>query len=89
MLLAAIALVQPAMARVRQQWFPEIDGPLFAMVWLSLLVGAIAAHDVYERSRIHAATLIGGGFFLGSRLLALYVVAPSGVGLASLRRFVE
>jgi hypothetical protein len=65
MLLAAIALVQPAMARVRQQWFPEIDGPLFAMVWLSLLVGAIAAHDVYERSRIHAATLIGGGFFLG------------------------
>jgi hypothetical protein len=81
MLLAAITLIQPAMARIRQLWFPEIDGPAFAFVWLSLLVGAIVAHDLYERRSVHMVTLAGGAFFLGSRALAQYVIAPSELGL--------
>ena len=89
MLLAAITLIQPAMARVRQIWFPEMDGPLFAIVWLSLLVGAIAVHDLWTTKRVHPATVLAGAFFLGSRALAQYLVAPSDFGVSVVRGFVE
>jgi hypothetical protein len=89
MLLAAITMVQPAMARIRQLWFPSIDGGLFALVWLSLLVGAMALHDLHMNRRVHTATLLGGMFFLGSRVFALYVLAPWDRGLRFIRGLVE
>ena len=89
MLLAAITLVQPAMARIRQLWFPDIDGGPFALVWLALLVGAIALHDLHVNRRVHIATLLGGMFFLGSRVFAQYVLAPSELGLTFMRGLVE
>ncbi len=89
MLLAAITLVQPAMARIRQLWFPHIDGGPFALVWLSLLVGAIALHDLHMNKRVHPATLLGGAFFLGSRVFAQYVLAPSDFGLRVMRALVD
>jgi hypothetical protein len=90
MLLAAISIVQPAMARIRQ-WpvFDAIDGGLWALVWLSLLVGAIAVNDLRVDRRVHTATLLGGIFFLGSRMVALYVIAPSDLGLTLVRGLIE
>lgn len=82
MALAGIALVQPAMARVRGIWFASVDGPIFAIVWLSILVGALAFNDLRVNRRVHPATLFGGALFLGSRLVAQYVIATSDVGLA-------
>jgi hypothetical protein len=85
MLLAAMSVVQPAMARVRQVWFPDLDGSIFALVWLSLLVGALALHDLRRSGRVHSATLLGGVFFLGSRAVALYLIAPSETGFGLVR----
>lgn len=89
MLLAAITMVQPAMARIRQMWFPDIDGGPFALVWLSLLVGTMALHDLHMNRRVHTVTLMGGMFFLGSRVFAQYVLAPSDLGLTLIRGLVE
>jgi hypothetical protein len=90
MLLAAISVVQPAIARIRG-WplFEGVDPGAFSLVGLSLLVGAVALYDLSVNRRVHIATLLGGMFFLGSRAFSLYVLAPSDFGLALVRRLAE
>ena len=90
MLLAAISVVPPAISRIlRWPIFEGIDGSLWALVSLSLLVGAVAMHDVRVNRRVHHVTLLGGLFFLGSRAFARYVLAASGFGLAVVRGLIE
>jgi hypothetical protein len=90
MILAAISVVQPALARIRQ-WpvFESIDGGLWALVWLALLIAAVAVHDLRVSARVHSVTLLGGVFFLGARVIALYVVAPSDFGVTMVRELIE
>jgi len=90
MLLAAISVVPPAITRIlRWPIFEGIDGSLWALVSLSLLVGAVAMHDVRVNRRVHHVTLLGGLLFLGSRAFTKYVLATSSFGLAVVRRLVE
>jgi hypothetical protein len=89
MLLAGISVVQPAMARIRQFWFPAFDGGVFALVWLCLLVGGLALHDLRVNKRIHPVTLFGGAFFLGLRAIAVYRLASSDAGHTVIRWLVE
>lgn len=90
MVLAAISVVPPAVSRIlRWPIFEGINGSLWALVSLTLLVGAVAMHDVRVNRRIHHVTLLGGLFLLGSRAFARYVLATSGFGLAVVRRLAE
>jgi hypothetical protein len=90
MLLAAISVVQPAIARIRR--WPVFDGvnvDAFNLAALSLLIGALVVHDVISNKRIHPITLLGGAFFLGTRVFAQFVIAPSDAGMIVIRRIVE
>jgi hypothetical protein len=90
MLLAAISVVQPAFARIRR-WpvFEGVNVDAFNLGALSLLIGAMAVHDLISKGRVQRVTLIGGAFFLGTRVLAQFVIAPSDSGMALIRRLVE
>jgi hypothetical protein len=89
MLLAAISVIQPAMARIRQNVFESVDGTVWALAWLSMLVGAMAVNDLRTTRRVHMVTAIGGLVFLGLRAVAQLVVAPSNVGQTIVRAMVE
>jgi len=89
MLLAAISVVQPAIARIRQNFFESFDGALFSLVWLSALIIAMAVNDVRTTGRVHRVTAIGGLCFLGSRAFAQFVLAPSSLGMKIVRALVE
>ena len=90
MLLAAIGVVQPAIARIRR-WpmFEGVNIDAFNLGTLSLLIGAMAVHDLVSNRRIHPVTLIGGAFFLATRVFAQFVVAPSDAGMMVIRWLVE
>jgi hypothetical protein len=86
MILAAISVVQPAVARIRT--WPVFDGVnvnAFNLGALSLLIGALVVHDLISRRRVHTLTLAGGAFFLVSRLFAQFVIAPSDAGMTAIR----
>jgi hypothetical protein len=90
MLLAAITVVQPAIARIRR-WpvFEGVNVDAFNLGVLSLLIGALAVHDIISKRRIHPVTLAGGAFFLGTRVFAQFVIAPSDAGMAVIRGLVK
>jgi hypothetical protein len=90
MLLAAIGVVQPAIARIRR-WpmFEGVNVDAFNLGALSLLIGALAIHDLMSNRRIHPVTLIGGAFFLATRVFAQFVIAPSDAGMMVVRRLAE
>jgi hypothetical protein len=84
MLLASIALVGPALARI-SRWpvFGGEDGFFVPVVFLSLLV-VLIAHDVVSARRPHRATLIGCGAIVLA-LIAAEMIADSEFGLAVVR----
>jgi hypothetical protein len=90
MVLAAISVVQPAFARIRR-WpmFDGVDIDAFNLGALSLLIGALAVHDLISNRRIHPVTLIGGAFFLATRVFAQFLIAPSDTGMMVIRQLVE
>jgi hypothetical protein len=83
MLLASIAFVQPALARLFV-WSPlaglapnpVVGGQVMSLLFLLPLV----AHDLATRKRLHPATLVGGASLIALRVIAVFVVAPSNFG---------
>jgi hypothetical protein len=91
MLLASIAFIQPAVARILF-WsgsasfgvHPFVGAVVIALLFLLPLV----AHDLATRRKLHAATLIGGGWFVASKLVAVFVIAGSSWGQSVLREWI-
>jgi hypothetical protein len=86
MLLTSLSILEPAMYRI-WGWamFKDVDRHLGSLCVLFILVAAIAIYDAVSRRRVHPATLAGGAVLLGTRAVALYVVASSTTGLAFIR----
>ncbi len=87
-LLASIAFVQPAVARI-VPWPPFASfgmPPLLTAMGVSLLfLAALAVHDLVTRGKLHGATLLGGTFLIAVRTIAVFVVAASEWGRGVLR----
>ena len=85
MLLASIAIIGPAVARV-SRWppFGGEDSPFVLVVLLSLLA-ALVLHDLVTIKRVHAATLIGGALLILLGGVFAGVIAGSPFGLAFTR----
>jgi hypothetical protein len=84
MLLASIAIVGPALARIsRWRAFGGEDGPFVPVVLLGLLA-AVVAHDLVSARRLHRATLIGCGVIVLGTIAAL-MIAGSEFGMAVVR----
>lgn len=76
MLLATIALIMPALARL-SRWF-SLPGPLLGTGGTVLLVLVCIGYDRRTRGRIHPGFLWGGVFLLASILLRFAVAASEG-----------
>jgi hypothetical protein len=89
MLLASIAFVQPATARLFFRSGPLADlglNPLVGGLVLSLLfLVPLVVHDIKTRKSLHAATLIGGASLIVARLVAVFMIAGSSTGQSVLR----
>jgi len=86
MLLASIAIISPALARILR-W--PVFGPAlndnFAMAAIGgvfVLAAVVAAYDLISHSRLHPATLMGVVTIVGVKLAAVLVIAPSAIGRA-------
>jgi uncharacterized membrane protein YozB (DUF420 family) len=75
MLLATISLVIPAGARLAShlQSIGIPAGPAGGMLLVNLFLVALVAFDLFTRSRLHPATLWGGGAFLLSEPLRVAI----------------
>lgn len=84
MLLASIALVGPALARI-SRWpvFGGEDGPFVPIVFLGMLA-VLIAYDLVATRRSHRATLIGCGAIVLALIVA-QLIANSELGLAVVR----
>ena len=84
MLLASIAIVGPALARI-SRWpvFGGEDGIFVPVVLLGLLA-AVVVHDLVSARRLHRATLIGCGLIVMATI-AQQMIAGSEFGLAVVR----
>ena len=84
MLLASISVLQPATSRIwRWPFFVDLGLPpsLLGYSVLSLLIVAIATHDIVTRRRIHPVTLIGGPLFIATKVLFVFVIARTPFGI--------
>lgn len=81
MLLSSIVIIQPAMSRI-SRWpvFDGLDATLSSLGGLLLLLLALGLYDVVSHRRVHAVTLLGASFLMGSRIVSIFVVASSEVG---------
>lgn len=88
LLLASIAMVQPAIARIF--FFGGFGvAPLTGALVVSLLfLLPLAGHDFVTRGKLHSTTLIGGGCLAAAKLIAVFVIAASNWGQAVLARLV-
>lgn len=89
MLLASIAFVQPALARLFV-WSPlaGLTYPVAGGMTLSLLfLLPLVAHDLATHQRLHRATLIGGLALISMRVTAVFVIARSSFGQSVLGWF--
>lgn len=90
MLLASVAFLQPALARLFI-WSPLAElgiNPVVGGLTVSLLfLLPLVVHDLTTFKRVHAATLIGGASLAAVRLTAVFVVAPSSFGQSVVRWF--
>lgn len=86
MVLSSISIVQPAMSRI-WAWplFDGLSGGLLGLGGLSLLLIALVVYDLTSRKRVHAVTALGGSFFMVCKIVGIYVIARSEVGLAFVR----
>lgn len=78
MLLASISVLQPAMSRIwRWPVFDDVGIPpmILGLSALSLLIAVIAANDLRTLRRLHPVTVLGGAFFLVSKIVFVYVIA--------------
>jgi hypothetical protein len=82
--LASIAIVGPALARI-SRWpvFGGEDGPFISVVFLGLLL-VVIAHDLVTARRLHRATWIGCGVIVLATI-AQQMIAGSEFGLAVVR----
>ncbi len=86
MILGSLALLEPALFRIwGWKMFAGIDRNWAALVVLLAAVFALALHDLSTRRSVLAVTLWGGLLLIGSRMLGLFVIADSEVGLAFIR----
>ena len=86
MLLSSMSIVQPAMNRIwRWPIFDGLDGTLASLGTMFLLLLALGLYDVGTHKRVHAVTLFGGTFLMGSRIVSIFVVANSEVGRSFVR----
>jgi hypothetical protein len=84
MLLASIAIIGPALARIsRWSVFGGEDGLFIPVVLLGLLA-AVVVHDLVSARRLHRATLIGSGVIVLATI-AGPMIALSKFGLAVVR----
>jgi hypothetical protein len=69
MLLATIAILLPAGARLATYFFKGIlpPGPPGGLVLTDLFIAALVAYDLVNQGRLHPATLWGGGLMLLSQ----------------------
>lgn len=86
MILGSLALLEPALFRI-WGWkvFGGVDRNWASLLVLCVAVSAMALHDLSARRKVLAVTLLGGAVLVGSRMLALFVVAGSDGGLARIR----
>lgn len=86
MVLASLALLEPALFRIwGWKMFAGVERNWAALVVLFVAVIVLLLHDVASRKKVYAVTLIGGVLLLGSRMLALFVIADSAAGLELIR----
>jgi hypothetical protein len=86
MILGSLALLEPALFRIwGWQMFAGVDRNWAALVVLLVAVIVLLLHDFIARKRVYAVTLLGGVLLVGSRMLALFVMADSAAGLAFIR----
>jgi hypothetical protein len=86
MLLASISLVQPALSRIfRWPVFAGLNPTVLGLVSLLLLVLALGVYDLVSRKRVHPVTCLGGTFFMGAKLVSIYVIATSEAGRSFVR----
>jgi hypothetical protein len=86
MLLASIAIITPALARMLQ--LPVFGAGInanflaVAAVVAYALVGVVAVYDLVLQRRVHRATLVGAALVIGVKLASGIVIAPSAFGRA-------
>jgi hypothetical protein len=86
MLLSSISIIQPAISRMsRWPLFGGIDATLSSLGGLLLLLLVLGLYDVVSHKRVHAVTLLGGSFLMGSKIVSTFVVANSEVGHSFVR----
>ncbi|HET7924048.1 MAG TPA: hypothetical protein VFL30_04075, partial [Rhodanobacteraceae bacterium] len=84
MVLASIAIVGPALARI-SRWpiFGGEDSPFIPVVLLALLL-AVIAHDLVRERRVHKATICGVGVIVAAAI-AQQLIAGSELGRSVVR----
>lgn len=89
MILGSLALLEPALFRIwGWQVFAGVDRNWAAIVVLLVAMVVLALHDVVTRRKVLAVTLLGGVLLVGSRMLALFVISHSAMGLAFIRALI-
>lgn len=80
MLLATVALLLPAGARISTYFFKGIlpPGPPGGLVLTDLFIAALVAYDFKKQGRLHPATLWGGGLMLLSQPGRLWLSQTEG-----------
>lgn len=73
MLLATMSMIVPALARIVTQTTEGIPGALGALVLVNVFLLALVIYDFASRSRLHPATLWGGGALLISEPLRVVI----------------
>lgn len=76
MLIAMIAMLSPAIGRL--PWPPTLPLPLLVFGVPDLLLLPLIGWDVASRGRLHAATLWGGAFVVGSQILRVWLMGTPG-----------
>ena len=86
MLLSSISLIQPALSRM-SRWavFGGTNATVASLSGVLLLLLLVALYDVVSRKRVHASTVLGGSFLMGSRIVATFVIATSEIGRSLVR----
>jgi hypothetical protein len=86
MLLASIAIISPALARIFQWpvFGAEINARFFVLAFLSsfVLAGVVAAYDLVTRKRLHPATLVGALVLIGAKIVGVLVISQTELGRA-------